>query len=55
MRKISSTDQLSSNCPESYFTCTNQRCVNGDSLCDKEDDCGDNSDETEGCKGELKK
>ena len=45
---------MASNCPENRFECTNQRCVTGDSLCDGQDDCGDNSDETVGCKGQLK-
>ena len=45
---------MPSNCPKNRFECTTQRCVTGDSLCDGLDDCGDNSDETVGCTGQLK-
>ena len=48
-----SVDQLPSNCPDTRFTCTNNNCVTGNSLCDGNDDCGDKSDETIGCKGRL--
>ena len=44
-------DQLKTNCPDNHFSCTNKKCVTGDSLCDGHDDCGDNSDETHGCEG----
>ena len=44
--------QLPPNCPVSHFTCTNNKCISGNSLCDGGiDHCGDNSDETVGCEG----
>ena len=48
-------DKLSSSCPENHFTCLNLKCVTGDSMCDGDDDCGDNSDETIGCQGKVNK
>ena len=42
-----------SNCPKGHFLCTNKKCVNGLAMCDGNDDCGDNSDETTGCTGKL--
>ena len=47
--------QMASNCPENHFSCINQKCVSGDSLCNGNNDCGDNSDETIGCKGKYNK
>ena len=35
---------VASSCPE--FTCTRKSCVKNDYVCDYNDDCGDNSDET---------
>lgn len=35
---------VASSCPE--FTCTRKSCVKSDYVCDYNDDCGDNSDET---------
>ena len=46
-----SLDQLPSNCPDTHFSCTNKKCVTGDSLCNGNNDCGDDSDETIGCNG----
>ena len=51
IREIWSTEPLPSNCPENHFTCKNQKCVTGGYLCNGQDDCGDNSDETVGCTG----
>ena len=33
-------------CPPNKFTCTNNNCVPRSHLCDGDDDCEDNSDET---------
>ena len=38
-------------CKDDSFTCTNRKCISADLLCDGEDHCGDNSDETYGCIG----
>ena len=35
---------VANSCPE--FTCTRKSCVKSDNVCDFNDDCGDNSDET---------
>ncbi|KAJ8349711.1 hypothetical protein SKAU_G00248410 [Synaphobranchus kaupii] len=40
--KCSAAESL---CNGSYFMCTNGRCVSVSSVCDKNDDCGDRSDE----------
>ena len=45
------SEQLPSNCPQTHFLCANKKCVNGYTLCDGLDDCGDRSDETTGCNG----
>lgn len=38
-------------CPQAgQFMCDNRRCINGSHVCDFNDDCGDNSDETGCCK-----
>lgn len=43
-----SEDELNCGCQVSnLFECHNKRCVSKDWLCDKVDDCGDNSDENE--------
>ena len=42
---------LPSICPESHFSCKNLKCIKGVSMCDGKDDCGDKSDEINGCKG----
>ena len=50
------TAQLLPNCPARRFTCTNKKCVSGNSSCDGGiDHCGDNSDETVGCEGTQNK
>ena len=46
---------LASPCPVSEHTCENLRCVPKDKVCNGEDDCGDNSDEKDGCTRKYKK
>ncbi|KAK9679907.1 Low-density lipoprotein receptor repeat class B [Popillia japonica] len=36
-------------CPPNQFKCQNDKCIPVVWLCDKDNDCGDNSDEFEGC------
>ena len=48
---IRSTEKLSSNCPSSYFLCSNKKCQSPSTMCDGVNDCGDSSDETIGCNG----
>ena len=36
-------------CPDDKFTCKNLKCISHALKCDNNDDCGDNSDEEEGC------
>ena len=48
---IRSTEKLPSNCPSSYFLCSNKKCQGPSKMCDGINDCGDNSDETIGCNG----
>ena len=36
-------------CPEDTYTCNNQKCIPNALKCDGNDDCGDNTDEDEGC------
>ena len=38
-------------CPLNHFRCSNQRCVQENVVCDGKNDCGDYSDESEGCYG----
>ena len=35
------------------FACTNNKCVLDNMKCDGKDDCGDGSDEEDGCKGSV--
>ena len=41
-------------CPNDRFTCRNGNCVDISRKCDNNDDCGDNSDEKDGCIGMKK-
>ncbi|KII71660.1 Low-density lipoprotein receptor-related protein 2 [Thelohanellus kitauei] len=34
-------------CRQGMFECLNQNCINSTSVCDKKDDCGDSSDESD--------
>ena len=36
-------------CPENSFTCNNKKCIPEPFKCDGKNDCGDNTDEEEGC------
>lgn len=45
-----SFQQASAGCGNSFFMCKNHRCIQKSFLCDQEDDCGDNSDESATCK-----
>ena len=36
-----------------YFRCKNKRCVPKSKVCDGYNDCLDNSDEVDGCKGNI--
>ena len=38
-------------CEKGYFTCSNKVCIPMTNACDGNNDCGDNSDENEICKG----
>ena len=38
-------------CPKDNFVCKNKKCIELFKLCDDNDDCGDNSDESEHCEG----
>ena len=41
-------------CPMNHFNCTNNRCVSHSGVCNGHNDCGDNSDEVQGCKGIMR-
>ena len=45
----------SAGCTDHQFSCANGRCVPLSWTCDREDDCGDGSDERDQCKGERGK
>ena len=47
------SENLMSNCPPSHFRCVNKRCIRSTMMCNGEDDCGDNTDETLGCNGRM--
>ena len=38
-------------CPKEQFTCQNGKCIEPYFMCDGNDNCGDESDEIEGCLG----
>ena len=44
---------IAQGCPRNYFSCKNKKCVRDKMKCDGKNDCGDNSDEEEGCKGNF--
>ena len=46
----SHSGMMKRNCPETRFTCDNDKCLPRSFICDGKDDCGDGSDE-EGCSG----
>ena len=43
--------KLIDQCPLDHFQCLNQRCVPNSVVCNGENDCGDYTDESEGCSG----
>ena len=42
-----------SSCAVDQFTCANDKCLDSQLLCDGNNDCGDNSDESTICSGTL--
>ena len=42
-------------CPKNNFMCANGKCVKASLICDSNNDCGDNSDETTVCSGFVAK
>ena len=40
-------------CEEHEFKCDNYKCIHAAAKCDGNDDCGDNSDETDECHGNF--
>ena len=40
-------------CPNNSFACKNGKCIPDKMTCDSNDNCGDGSDEEEGCKGNF--
>ena len=40
-------------CSKEQFTCQNKKCIEQYFRCDGNDDCGDGSDETDGCRGNI--
>lgn len=40
-------------CPLNHFRCFNQRCVPNNLVCNGNNDCGDYTDESEGCFGNI--
>ena len=43
----------SRDCANDHFLCANNQCVVASNMCDGKDDCGDNSDETTICSGNI--
>ena len=41
-------------CPKEKFLCNNTKCLPSTFKCNGQDDCGDNSDEIDGCVGNIK-
>ena len=41
-------------CPKEKFLCKNSKCLPSTFKCNGKDDCGDNSDEIDGCVGNRK-
>ena len=44
---------LDKSCPKHYFICGNGKCLKPTEICNGRDDCGDNSDESTICSGNL--
>ena len=40
-------------CADDHFLCANDGCVAASYMCDGNDDCGDNSDESTICSGDI--
>ena len=40
-------------CPKNSFVCKNKKCLPEKMKCDGTDDCGDRTDEDDGCKGNF--
>ena len=40
-------------CPKNYFLCANGECLDQRLICNGNDDCGDNSDESTVCSGNI--
>ena len=40
-------------CPIGTFSCKNNKCIPDGMKCDGKDDCGDRTDEEDGCKSNL--
>ena len=40
-------------CPNNSFICKNKKCLSEKMKCDGKDDCGDGSDEDDGCNGNI--
>ena len=47
-------NEIADTCPLNYFRCRNRRCVPTSRICNGNDDCGDGTDETDGCLSEYK-
>ena len=50
---ISSSSESDKECSLGGFPCSNGACIPGSFMCNGIDDCGDNSDETTVCSGNI--